>query len=200
LTFALTLLPQMLPLGHFPTVVKSAKSWSGRRDSNPRPRPWQGCAPSVEVEQTLNILLPFCYPIRWQPMIQADTGRTRSSKYQYKTRSCRTGRYRAKWAQPHFECGAFDQSPILEAPARTRSSGGRRSPVGEAAFVLMAYYAKTDIPYQAGMRTLLGIGGRQDRGVRSWRGPKLTGIRQGKSRRRIRILPHNQWFAGVVQW
>src|SRR5258708_34832283 len=42
--FALTLLPQMLPLGHFPTVVKSAKSWSGRRDSNPRPRPWQGRA------------------------------------------------------------------------------------------------------------------------------------------------------------
>ena len=44
MTFALTLLPQRLPLGHSPTVVKSAKSWSGRRDSNPRPRPWQGRA------------------------------------------------------------------------------------------------------------------------------------------------------------
>ena len=37
--------------------------------------------------------------------------------------------------------------------------------IGEAAFVFMAYYAKTDI--QVRMRTLLGIGGRQDRGVRS---------------------------------
>src|SRR6202166_926566 len=25
-------------------MVKSVKSWSGRRDSNPRPRPWQGRA------------------------------------------------------------------------------------------------------------------------------------------------------------
>jgi hypothetical protein len=25
------------------------------------------------VERKLNILLPFCYPIRWQPMTQADT-------------------------------------------------------------------------------------------------------------------------------
>ena len=54
---------------------------------------------------------------------------------------------------PHFECGAFDRFPILEAPAWTSSFGarhllGRRSPVGEAAFVFMAYYAKTDIPYR----------------------------------------------------
>src|ERR1700685_3627306 len=27
-------------------MVKSVKSWSGRRDSNPRPRPWQGRAPA----------------------------------------------------------------------------------------------------------------------------------------------------------
>jgi hypothetical protein len=52
---------------------------------------------------------------------------------------------------PHFECGAFDHFPILEAAARTRSSDarhllGRRSLVGEAEFVFMAYYAKTDIP------------------------------------------------------
>src|ERR1700677_3735487 len=40
--FALPLLPQMLPRGHLPTIVNSVKSWSGRRDSNPRPRPWQG--------------------------------------------------------------------------------------------------------------------------------------------------------------
>ena len=53
---------------------------------------------------------------------------------------------------------------------------------------------------QVRMRTLLGIGGRQDRGVRSWRGPTLTGIRQGKLRRRIRNIKQNQWFAGVVQW
>jgi hypothetical protein len=53
--------------------------------------------------------------------------------------------------------------------------------------VFMAYYAKTDI-LQTRMTTLLAIGGRQDRGVRSWRGSKLTGIRQGKVRRRIRIL------------
>src|ERR1700686_3106477 len=53
---------------------------------------------------------------------------------------------------------------------------------------------------QVRIRTLLGIGGRQDRGVRSWRGPMLTGIRQGKSRRRIRIIKYNQCFAGVVQW
>jgi len=68
-----------------------------------------------------------------------------------KTGPSRTGHYWLRWQQPNFECGAFDQSPILEAPARTRSSGawhllGRRSPVGEAAFVFMAYYAKTDIP------------------------------------------------------
>jgi hypothetical protein len=61
--------------------------------------------------------------------------------------------YGLRWVQPHFECGAFDQSPILEAPARTRSSGarhllGRRSPVGEAAFAFMADYAKTNIPYR----------------------------------------------------
>jgi hypothetical protein len=68
--------------------------------------------------------------------------------------------------------------PLLEAPARTRSFG--------AALVRM--------------RTLLDIGGRQDRGVRLWSGPKLTGIRQGKSRRLIGITKHNQWFAGVVQW
>src|ERR1039457_1354298 len=36
------LLPQMLPRAHLPTMVRSVKSWSGRRDSNPRPRPWQG--------------------------------------------------------------------------------------------------------------------------------------------------------------
>jgi hypothetical protein len=68
-------------------------------------RSW--CQP---IEQTLNVLLPFCYPIWWQPTIQADTRRTTSSKYQEKTRSCRTRHYRAKWAQPHFECGAFDHS------------------------------------------------------------------------------------------
>jgi hypothetical protein len=45
---------------------------------------------------------------------------------------------------------------------------------------------------QVRMRTLLGIGGRQDRGVRSPRGSKLTGIRQGKSRRRIKIITPNQ--------
>src|SRR5450432_2426340 len=32
------LLPQTLPRVHLPTVVRSIKSWSGRRDSNPRPR------------------------------------------------------------------------------------------------------------------------------------------------------------------
>ena len=78
---------------------------------------------------------------------------TVSSKYQEKTGSYGIGYYGLKWEQPHFECGAFDHSPILQAPARTRSSGaqhllGRRSPVGEAAFVFMAYYAKTDIPYR----------------------------------------------------
>ena len=45
---------------------------------------------------------------------------------------------------------------------------------------------------QVRMRTLLGIGGHQDRGVRSQRGSKLTGIRQGKSRRRIKIITQNQ--------
>src|ERR1035437_1470446 len=63
------LLPQMLPRAHLPTVVRSVKSWSGRRDSNPRHRAWQGCAPSfrfsvaasnhrTETEHLATILLP----------------------------------------------------------------------------------------------------------------------------------------------
>jgi hypothetical protein len=61
----------------------------------------------------------------------------------------------------------------------------------EAAFAFMAYCAKNGIPYRKD-ETLLGIGGLQGRGVGSRRGSKLTGIRQGKLRRRIRILTQNQ--------
>jgi hypothetical protein len=119
-----------------------------------------------------------------------------------KTRPSRTGHYWLRWLQPNFECGAFDYSPILETPALIRSSGARhllcrRSPVGEAEFVFGPITPRSTF-HTGKDRPLLSIGGRQDRGVRSWRGPKLTGIRQAKSRRRIRIIKHNQWFAGVV--
>jgi hypothetical protein len=33
-------------------MVKSVKSWSGRRDSNPRPRPWQGCVQSFGASRS----------------------------------------------------------------------------------------------------------------------------------------------------
>src|SRR6266446_1039565 len=39
-----------------PTVVKSTKSWSGRRGSNPRPRPWQGRAPASTPCRTALLL------------------------------------------------------------------------------------------------------------------------------------------------
>src|SRR5260370_10427467 len=45
---------------------------------------------------------------------------------------------------------------------------------------------------QVTMRTLLSVGSPEDRGVGLWRGPKLTGIGQGKSRRRIKIPTQNQ--------
>jgi hypothetical protein len=32
---------------HAGVAAKSLKLWSGRRDSNPRPQPWQGCAPPL---------------------------------------------------------------------------------------------------------------------------------------------------------
>src|SRR5258706_11645495 len=72
------------------------KIWSGRRGSNPRPRPWQGRAPAE-----LRV---------WIPSL-----------------------------------------PYL---------------IGEAAFVFMAYLLRQDRhSIQIRMRTLLGIGGRQDRSV-----------------------------------
>jgi hypothetical protein len=37
-------------------VVRSAKHWSGRRDSNPRPRPWQGRAPASTPCRTALLL------------------------------------------------------------------------------------------------------------------------------------------------
>ncbi len=33
------------PEGPFEVINFLKKNWSGRRDSNPRPQPWQGCAP-----------------------------------------------------------------------------------------------------------------------------------------------------------
>jgi hypothetical protein len=115
-----------------------------------------GCAYSAgpidhrtKTEHLATILLPNLVAA----YTQADLRWTSSPKSPKKTKPCRTGCYRLKWMQPHFECGAFDHSRILEAAARTRSSDARHlldrsSLVGEAEFVFMAYYAKTDIPYE----------------------------------------------------
>jgi hypothetical protein len=59
----------------------------------------------------------------------------------------------AEMAATEFRVRCIRPLSILETPARTKSSGarhllGRRSPVGEAAFVFMADYAKIDIPYR----------------------------------------------------
>jgi hypothetical protein len=36
--------PLALVYQHHPAPTLRATIWSGRRDSNPRPQPWQGCA------------------------------------------------------------------------------------------------------------------------------------------------------------
>jgi hypothetical protein len=48
------------------------------------------------IERKLNSLLPFCYPILWQRMTQANMRWTASPKSLKKTGSCRTGGYGPK--------------------------------------------------------------------------------------------------------
>jgi hypothetical protein len=107
--------------------------------------------------------------------------------YQDKTRLCRTGPYGLKWVQPQFRVRCIRPISNSRSAGADQVVGRRASSAGVRRSVRVAGPITPTPTFRP-----LGIGGRQDRGIRLKRGAKLTGIRQGKSRRRIRIMTQNQ--------
>jgi hypothetical protein len=54
----------MIFRGIFWIIIKLGEFWSGRRDSNPRPQPWQGCALPLSYARLLYALLAVIIRIR----------------------------------------------------------------------------------------------------------------------------------------
>jgi hypothetical protein len=55
------------PKDRLNTLISFGKNWSGRRDSNPRPQPWQGCALPLSYARALRGGVLGCRSARGKP-------------------------------------------------------------------------------------------------------------------------------------